>query len=155
MNTNNSHWKQLIMDFNQELSDMLQQQHHAAQFIAMAGRHLIPQQADDSNTSMQYDIDREMLVGNELPNGLRISFRLANLKLCIMDRGFNCLHNISLEGKSMEQVFKELKSELGDLKVDVNGFTNQLHYNIPVHQLDKGVTFSLKDNRHLIENKYY
>ena len=44
-------WKALALAFNQKLNDALQQQYHATQFIAMAGRHLIPQQPDDSNTN--------------------------------------------------------------------------------------------------------
>ena len=155
MKTKYDSWKQLTMDFNKEMSNVLQQLHHAAQYIALAGRHLIPRQTDDSNTNMQYDFEHKMFVGNELPKGLHIALRSADFKLCILDRGFHCKHEISLDGKSKEQVFKELKSSLKDLGVDVSGFTNKLHYEIPLHQLDKGVSFSINDKRYLRENTFY
>lgn len=42
-------WELLSMTFKNELDIVLQQQHHAAQFIALAGRHLIPEKQDDAN----------------------------------------------------------------------------------------------------------
>ena len=63
-------WKTLTQSFTGDLHNVLLQQHHAAQFIALVGKHLIPQQPDDSNTNMEYLADREWLIGNELPGGL-------------------------------------------------------------------------------------
>jgi hypothetical protein len=64
----NISWKELKLGFDETLNNVLLQQHHAAQFIALAGRHLIQQQADDSNTNMQFQADREWLVGNSFDN---------------------------------------------------------------------------------------
>jgi hypothetical protein len=73
MSIRKKNWKTLTLPFNDDLNDALQQQHHASQFIALVGRHLIPQQPDDSNTNMQYLLDKELLVGNELANGMRLA----------------------------------------------------------------------------------
>ncbi len=56
----NNIWKELTQDFNSDLHNVLLQQHHAAQFIALVGRHMLPQQADDSNTNMQCMAGREI-----------------------------------------------------------------------------------------------
>ncbi len=155
MNTKNNNWKLLRLEFTKELNDVLLQQHHAAQFIALAGRYLIPQQADDSNTNMHYDFDRKMLVGNELPGGLRLSLHITDPMLCVLDANFDCLRNISLEGKTKNQVFIELNDALKDSGVDVSGFINKLHYELAEHPLDKGAVFSAKDPQHAQENAYF
>ena len=155
MNTQNRNWKLLNLAFNQELNDALQQQYHATQFIAMAGRHLIPQQSDDSNTNMQYLPDQGLLAGNELSNGLRIALQLTDLKLCFVDQMGNCTNEISLVGKSKLQVFEELKKTLAGLGIDVLKFKNELHYEIPAHKLDTGSSFLIKDRVLFQENTNY
>ncbi|MCD4663676.1 MAG: hypothetical protein K8R68_00300 [Bacteroidales bacterium] len=143
------------MPFNNDLSDALQQQHHAAQFIALAGRHLIPQQADDSNTNMQYLPDQKLLAGNELSNELRLALQLTDLKLGFVDRVGNCNNKISINGKSKQMVFEELKKTLASLGIDVSKFKNELHYEIPTHKLDKGAAFSVNDKKFFQESTFY
>ena len=87
MKTQNKNWRLLSLPFSPELNDAIQQQHHAAQFIAMAGRHLIPQQPDDSNTNMQYLPELEALAGNQLSNGLRLALQLENLNHLVQSIG--------------------------------------------------------------------
>nr|NQU92298.1 hypothetical protein [Bacteroidota bacterium] len=128
MNTSNNEWKPFTVDFNSNLSDVLQQQHHAAQFIAFVGRHLVPQQADDSNTNMEFVSDGDLLLGNALPNGMRVALYLTDLRIGILDKGSNVKKVIALQGKTKPEVFDELKQSLSDLGVEVVGFTNELHY---------------------------
>jgi hypothetical protein len=151
----NNTWKELTLDFNGDLHNVLLQQHHAAQFIALAGRYLIPQQPDDSNTNMQYRADREWLMGNELPGGLRMILHLADLKLCIIDKEENCRSEIDIVGLNKQQVFKELKQSLAGLNLDVTPFNNELHYTLPDHELDKNAAFSAGDQRSIQENIFY
>ena len=155
MNTSNKKWKLQTMSFNDNLKKALQQQHHAAQFIALTGRHLIPQQPDDSNTNMQYIPAQGLLAGNELSNGLRLALQLTNLKLCFVDRAGNCKNEITLSGKSKQAVFDELKDTLASLGIDVSNFKNELHYEIPTHKLDKGAAFSVNDKKYFHENTFY
>jgi hypothetical protein len=143
------------MSFTPELHEALQQQHHAAQFIAMAGRHLIPQQADDSNTNMQYVPNGYLLLGNALPDGQRVALQLTDLKLLVFDKGHRLKKVITLEGKTKQQVFDELKQSLSDMGVDVTGFKNELHYEIPGHPLDQGAVFSVNDKSYFAENTMY
>ncbi|MCD6596046.1 MAG: hypothetical protein J7L04_00055, partial [Bacteroidales bacterium] len=155
MNIQNINWKLLSTPFNQGLNEALQQQYHATQFIGMAGRHLIPQQPDDSNTNMQYLPEQELLAGNELSNGLGLALHLTDLKLCFLDQTGKCKNEISLVGKSKLQIFEELKKTMASLGIDVSKFKNELHYEIPAHQLDFGSSFSLKDKGLFQENTNY
>jgi len=155
MDTPEKNWKLQTLPFDENIHQALQQQHHAAQFIALAGRHLIPQQPDDSNTNMQYIPDEGFLLGNSLPNGLRMALHLTDLTISILDQKNNVKKVISLEGKTKQEVFDEIKQSLSDLGVEVADFKNELHYEMPAHQLDKGSDFSVKEKRYFIENTIY
>jgi hypothetical protein len=155
MSTEINIWKQLTLDFNKDLHNVLLQQHHAAQFIALVGRHLIPKEADDSNTNMQYLPDREWLIGNELPGGMRIALSLPDLKLIILDKQNHRRSELVLAGKSKKQVFDQLKQNLSDLGLDVSKFTNELHYTLPDHELDKNASFTTGDQKYIQENIFH
>ncbi len=148
-------WSQLTLDFNRDLHIVLLQQHHAVQFIALVGRHLIPKEPDDSNTNMQYLPDKEWLIGNELSGGMRIALSLPDLKLIIVDKLNHRRSELSLAGKSKKQVFDQLKQNLSDLDLDVSKFTNELHYTLPDHELDKNAAFSTADQKYIQENILY
>ena len=151
----NSGWKQLTLPFNEDVRDALAQQHHAAQYIAMAGHHLIPQQPDDSNTNMAYFPDKEWLAGNELPGGLRIALHLSDLKLLLIDKKQSSFGEVPLSGKTKNQVFEALKQLLDNSKIDVSNFIDELHYEVPIHKLDKGAPFSESNKEAFQENTLY
>lgn len=148
-------WKLLTMPFNNEIKDALQQQHQATQFIALVGKHLVPNKADDSHTNMEFVFNENTLIGNVLPSGFRVSLGLTDLRINILDQDNNSKKEISLDGKTKQTVFEELKQSLSDLSVNVADFTNELHYEIPEHLLDKGAVFSLKNKSAFIENTNY
>jgi len=145
-------WKTLTLKFSKELNDSIQQQHHAAQFLALVGRHLIPQEADDSNTNMEYQSSGMMLLGNTLPNGMRIALQLTDLEIGILDKNNDLLNVVSLNGRTKKEVFEDLKKSLSDLEVDVTAFSNILHYKMPEHDLDKDDSFKVNDDNYFIEN---
>ena len=155
MTTQLETWKLLTMDFSPELNDALQQQHHAAQYIALVGRHLIPQKPDDSNTNMEFVPEKGMLIGNPLSKGMKVGLKLSNLELTVLDEKNNTLETISFDGKTKKQAFAELKSTLSSLRIDTNNFTDQLHYEIPAHSLDNGAHFSVQNEKYFIENLNY
>ena len=114
MTNSNKEWKLHRMASNKNLNDALQQQHHAAQFLALIGHHLIPQQPDDSNTNMEYISDGELLLGNSLHNGMRAGLQLEELNIRLLDNEHNVKKVIVLDGKSRRKVFDELKQSLSD-----------------------------------------
>ncbi len=120
MNATIKKWKPLTLSFNEGLRDALQQQHHASQFIALAGRHLIARQPDDSNTNMDYLPDHELLVGNELPNGMRVALQLTDLVIYLVDKEGRPMNKkeqpIDLRGRPMNK--KEQPIDLGGRPID-------------------------------------
>lgn len=147
-----NNWKLQFLKFDKSIDDALQQQHHAAQFIAMVGRYLIEQQSDDSNTNMGFIPKMNLLMGNPLANGMRVALSLPEMKIRILDEYNNTKKVISLEGKTKQKVFNELAQNLVDLRIDVADFRNELHYEIPTHQLDNGAAFIIENKNDFIEN---
>ena len=151
----NNNWKIQSLPFNDDIKDALMQQHHAAQFIAKVGRHLVPQKDDDSNTNMEFIPEDNLLLGNVMPNGMSVALQLSDLKLFIVDEAKNIRKTICLDGKTQEMIFVELAQNLADIGIDVTNFKDELHYEIPFHELDNGAVFSIKDNEALVENAKY
>ena len=155
LNIQRENWNTLTLSFNDELNDASQQQHHASQFIALVGRYLIPQQPDDSNTNMRYLLDKELLVGNALANGMRLALQLTDLNLNILDIDNKHKSEISLVGKSTQQVFEEVKKSFADFGVDTSNLKNELHYEVPTHDLLDGASFTIKGKKLFQENTFY
>jgi len=155
MASNKDTWKTLKQDFAGDLHKVLLQQHHAVQFIALAGKHLIPHQADDKHTNMEYLPDREWLIGNELPNGMRVGLQLSDLNIFIVDQGMKSKTRIALAGLNKQQVFEGLKENLAELNLDVSALKNEMHYSLPDHELDRNTAFSPGDQEFIQENNSY
>lgn len=155
MDTIISNWITLNTPNSNSLNDALRQQHHAAQFVAMVGRHLITQMPDDSNTNMEFIPEKNMLVGNPLPNGMCLALLLVTMELCILDKFNKSKIKIPLKGKTKIKVFDELSQNLADLGVGVCKLKNELHYEIPHHPLDDNATFSIVDKNSFSKNANY
>jgi len=155
MSTTTTAWKPISLDFNSALNDIIQQQHHAIQIIAMAGKHLLPQQEDDSNTNMFYDTKKQMIIGNELPGGYYLALRLTDMYLVALDKHLQVVKKFALEGKSKKILFKKTKEMLWAVRINTIPLKNELHYEIPVHALDKNGVFTFDDDRDYLEVAAY
>ncbi len=150
--TNNNLWGKIALNFDSDMREALQIQHNAAQYIALTGRHLLPQQDDDSNTNMQYISGYNILAGKILSNDLRVALHLSDMFICMIDNGNSCKYIIAIEGKTQQQVFDELKNALARTGIDVTKLKNKMHYEMPYHALNRGAAFSLADKDFFIEN---
>jgi hypothetical protein len=149
-----SNWQALTLPFNNNWHEALQQQHYAAQLLALAGKYLIPQQPDDSNTSMRYLSDPEMLATNELANGLRLGLKISTLELQLLDAGNHPLQIRALAGVTFTEAFDTMQKMLKDGGVDTAPLVNQLHYEIPGHPLATGAAFEVKGAEYFKENAF-
>lgn len=151
----NKDWKLLTLKFDQDNYNTVMVLHQAVQYISMAGRHLIPQKPDDSNTNMQYILNKEMLVGNPISDELRLGLHLLDFNLHLVDKQLNSILKIELIGKSKEQVFSELKEAFHQQDIDITKFSQELHYEIPETGLDRNGLFFKPDIVYLKENLFY
>jgi hypothetical protein len=150
--SNKNSWRILSLSFNNKLHDAMQQQHHAAQFPALVGKYLIPQEPDDSNTNMQILPGKDILAGNRLSNGFCVALNLINLEISLLDENDSIKTGFALNGKTKQQGFSELKKILSENRIDTSCLKNELHYEIPAHKLDEGFPFVVKEKAYFEEN---
>jgi len=141
-NKTNNNWQLLSIPFHQELNNVLQQQYLAAQFIALAGRFLIPQKPDGSNINMQFLPEKEMLMGNLHPAGWAVGVQLKKLKVQILDKNLNVQAEIPLEGKTFDEAFHEFKTKLKNSGIDISGLKTEQPYELPTGGLKEGKFFN-------------
>ncbi len=151
----NKHWHTLTLPFNDQMYDALQQQHHAALNLALAGRYLLPQQSDDSNTSMQYLPDIETLVSNELANNLRLGLHLSKMELQMLNQDEKLVNTFALDGKKRDETFDAMKRLLQDAGIDISKISNKLHFEIPFHPVANGAAFDITEIKYFKENAIF
>jgi len=118
----------------------------------MAGRYLIPQAADDSNTSMQYCPERQMLTGSPLAGGFRLGLFLTRLEIMLLDAEYTPVATILLEGKDRRQAFKAIKQMLETSGIAASELKDKMHYEIPYHRIQDGYPFTIFDQKYFDEN---
>lgn len=148
-------WKSLSLKFDKDNLNTLILQYQVAQYISMAGRHLIPQNPDDSNTNIQYVFDKNMLLGNQIDDKYSLGIQLNDLNLYLVDKQLNSLTTIEITGKTKEQVFSELKQAFKQQGIEVTEFLQELHYEIPEDGLDRNGLFLKPKFNYLKENTLY
>ncbi|NOR75713.1 MAG: hypothetical protein GQ525_11205 [Draconibacterium sp.] len=154
MNLNNK-WQHLSIPYNETLNNVLRQQHHAAQFIALVGRYIIPQKPDVSNINMQYHIEKEILLGNQLPNGLYIGVQIIDLKIQILNAELEIVKELSLSGKTFNEAFQEFKLILKNLGVDVSELITKQPFELSADSLKEDKYFSADNIKENKENQFY
>lgn len=137
-----SEWKKLIQPFGSKENNILQQHYLAAQFIALAGRYLIPKKPDGSNINMQYIPEKEMLLGNAHPNGWAVGVQLKNLTVQVLNEKGNVKTEISLEGNTFQKAFQEFKTALQNQGIDVSELKTEQPYELPTSGLKEGKFFN-------------
>lgn len=137
-----SNWGLLSHEFDNNLKNVLLQQHLAAQFIALTGRYLIPQKPDGSNINMQYISEKEILFGNYHPDGWTVGIQLRNLTVLILDKNEKSKAEIPLEGLTFNEAFNEFKEALQSLGIDVSGLKTEQPYDLPTNGLREGKFFN-------------
>ena len=130
-----NNWQLVSFQFDKELELALQQQHLAAQFIALAGRYIVPPKADFSNINMHYSAEKEMLLGNRFENEIHLGLHLVGLEIHIFDKQDKTIGQIELNGKTFKQGLDELRLKLIDAGVDVSNLKNEQPYSLPTDSL--------------------
>ena len=151
----NLKWKALTQAFHPGLKETLFQHYYGAQFIAMAGRHLIKQRDDDSNTSMVFDPERQSLIGEILPNNTQLQLDLSNLTLSLFRKDSLPAPGVQMIGLTSEAVFSKFSHMLKYEGINIDNLKNNLHYDLPDHDLLHDSVFKDDDPALIRENIAY
>lgn len=148
-------WKVHKKPFSPQAKEALILQHHAVQFIALVGKYLIKEKADDSHTNMIFVTEKNMFVGNHLNHGLYLAVQATDLYLMLVDENLEIQKQFALEGKSKATIYKMLRKMLSDSGLDIHALKQELHYEIPSHPLDHGALFAFNDSEGFEENNLF
>jgi hypothetical protein len=130
-------------------------QHLAAQFIALAGRYLLPPKEDKSNIAMQYFPEQEMFLGQQHPDGWLVALLLKNLELQIRDDNMTVRSKILSEGRTFPEILIEFKKELQKVGADVSLLKTEQPYELPSDSMGKGMFFTTGPEEEVNENIKY
>jgi hypothetical protein len=118
--------------------------HQAVQLIAAAGKYLIPERPDDSQTSMTWNDQLLALTGEVIGAGestLQIGLRMADVALLIIKSDVTISNELPLKGNTLVSTLEWMKNQINDSGIDSSGVSLQLHYDLPAHSLKDGSSF--------------
>lgn len=116
--------------------------HHAAQFLAMAGKHFIENKSDDSNTNLGFEND--LLISRPIMLTEK-SFQLfvdpKNWLIGTQNMTGDVIESKELAGSTKDDVLHWLRNQLEKEGLNGDALKYIDHYEIPKHALDEGSSF--------------
>lgn len=124
----------------QEYNKTDQQLHLLTQIIAKANRTFVPKKEDDSHTNLSYDELGDRILGHWIntDNGdIIVGLNLSSLSIEVISSSNQSLSSTSTIGKTISTIEGEVAEALQSVGLDINGFTNDLHFEIPDYSIAK------------------
>ncbi|MGM0566723.1 MAG: hypothetical protein ACQESX_08220 [Bacteroidota bacterium] len=134
-------WKPIQKTDIQDLNDENKLHHQAVQFIAIAGKYLLHDKDDDSNTNMIWNTALNSYVGNELPQSKRAAVRLPEFSLCIFDNKDYVVQSMEMSGTTWNELYDWFEKALQANDIDTTRLQPELHYEIQEHGLYETASF--------------
>lgn len=138
-----SYWSEVIPHPLSALAHATLQYHHGVQFIAMVGKHLLPQKDDDSQTNMEWWPDKAAFAGRRIPadRSFRLVLETTNFQLALYEDARHKREALSLQGLSRDDVFHWIRDIIHRRGLDVDQLDYIRHYTLPDHPLLHGAPF--------------
>ncbi len=143
-----SNWKLLGQYAPKSLTPAIDQIHRGVQFIAMTGKHYIPNEPDDSHTNMKWLSKEEVLAGNwirDKKGNFRFAMRSKDLTLIIYNDKMESVSEFALDGKTNSEGLDWVKSQLTAFGKDASQMKMDIHYDIPPHETDNRVPYKFEN----------
>lgn len=136
-----SHWPQIDIKTLDLLTAATDQVHRAAQYLSMAGKFFLPQQADDSHTNMGWNQQQRWFISHLLTDtGLALVLQPEGMKLLIVKHE-NIESEFSLIGQTQQEGVRWVRAQLIRRGLDAGAYKIDLHYEIPDHEIHHGAPF--------------
>lgn len=132
----------------QELTESRLQLHYAIQFIAATGAALADPLPDDSHTSLAWNPELEVFVGEliQVAKPFRVALEPISLTSIILDKQEDTIATFPLDQKTMTEGLSWLKQEVAKLGADASkiAFLTYPPNDFPDHPLAHGATFDAR-----------
>lgn len=139
-------WRYLTLHDRPSINEAVAQQHNASQYIAMAGKYLIPKKEDDSNTNMKWEAKEGVLIGNKIQGraeSFQVALSITELELMIMEGNKNVVAHLFLNGKTKYEGFLWLREQVMNYGIDKDILRMEMHYRLPYHDIQQDAVYSL------------
>lgn len=148
-------WEPLGEAGTKEINEVTMNLHHAMQFIAMLGHHLIKPEANGSHLTASYNADRGELIGKLVLGevNFRMSIDIVNLSLRLLEENMVIIDEYKLESQRIEIACLWIKSKLARLLPVRGKFKSSLPFSIPPMPLGYKNSFQAMDKHILLEAK--
>ena len=126
-------WDRLTEIPVDSLNIVREQLHHAVQLIAAAGKYLVPEQPDDSHTTLDWNTELNSFEGKMImgKNPLRIGFQPSDFSYYTRIDDNDVSQQYKLLNNTMDQAFFWLRGQLENFSIDVSELSLKMHYEIP------------------------
>jgi hypothetical protein len=124
-----------------KLNEARLQAHYAVQWLARTARAYVPPQDNDGHTNLGWDDKEGAFATHALPDGSRLTLRIADLTLVITD-ATGKLPFLSLNDGTEAHARAWLGKELAAKSLDARKLDEPSPYEMPAHPLAKGAEYS-------------
>lgn len=137
-------WNELSPHPISSLIQATEQYHHAVQYISMLGKSFLAEQADDSQTNVEWWPDRESFAGRRVPAepAFRLIFDTRQFSLVFYRDARHPAEFLSLQGLKKDEVREWVKGIVKRKGLDVEKVNPIAHYEIPTYPMDQGDPYS-------------
>ena len=126
-----------------KLNEARLQAHYAVQWLARSARAYVPPQDNDGHTNLGWDDKEGVFATHPLPDGSRLTLRIADLTLVIVNPTGGKTPFLSLDGHTDADSRTWLSGELGGRSLDVHKLDEPSPYEMPAHAIAKGAKYSV------------
>lgn len=129
------------------LNEAIRPFHHAAQYIAMAGKAYLAHMDDDSHTNMAWDGKKNAYTGRPITGSsiFYLALETNDFTLALADAGKEEWPRLPLHGKTREEVLAWLQSEVEKRGLNPELLKWDLHYEIPHYEYDDGKPYAIPE----------
>ena len=137
-------WQQIIPQDAEAIRHGTEQYHHAVQFIALVGKSLLPERADDSQTNLEWWPDRSCFAGRRLSlqKPVYLVFDTRSFELVGYTFARHPGEKLFLGGLNREEIMEWVKKWVLKNGGDPEKLEFISHYELPEHTLALGAKFS-------------
>jgi len=144
-------WQQFTVTETEELAEASKQLHYGAQFVAAFGHYLLPESADDSQSSMHWVSGLRALAGQEvnLKQRVRMALAYGTFELMLINENEEVLGSFPLSGQTKTTAISFVRTQARSLGVkQVQEIDIPSHYELPPHPIREGAPFQMTSPAH-------
>jgi hypothetical protein len=135
-------WRPYRVTDQRRLSEARLQAHYAVQWLARTARAYIQPQPDDGHTSLLWDRSLDGFMTQALPDGARLSLKIADLTLALHDGDrAGPVQAFCLNRQADTQARQWLGAQLAARGLDVRGLDAASPYPMPAHAIAQGAVY--------------